>query len=188
MRGKWKRYLYLLTIVFGSIIYFSLAWCWNSENWNGSFSTSIYWFDLNYNWKTKFERVALKNDDINSIIDLFQEVWDWTEFKDSLLIAEKYSQWLWVNAFLEENLDTLRSQWLIPENIQKKQITLNKYWENLNAVLVEYDIDEWFIEEIPKLYFSQFFMPNDNNIVMMSFITENENSRLSASNMFKNIK
>lgn len=188
MKETWKKSLHLLLIVLGFITYISLAWCWNSGNWNSSFSTSIYWFDLNYNWKTKFERVALKNDDIDNIIDLFQEIWNWAEFKDSLLIAEKFSQWLWVNAFLEENLDTLRNQWLIPENVKKTQITLNKYWENLNAVLVEYEINEWFIEEIPKLYFSQFFMPNDNNIVMMSFITENESSHSNASNMFKNIK
>ena len=103
-------------------------------------------------------------------MDLYQEVWDNSEYRDSLLIAEKHAQWLWANAFAVDNLDTLENQWLSLSNIKKTQIRLEKYWEEINAVLVEYEITQWLINEIPVLYVSQLFVPNGETMVLMSFI------------------
>ena len=167
---------------------FSLIWCWNSWIWAGSLSVDVYGFKLNYNGKTQFERVQLKTDDLDEIIDLYQEMWDELKYKDSLLIAEKYAQWLWANAFLQDNLNTLENHWLILSNVKKTQIILERYWEKINAVLVEYEITEWLVDEIPLLYVSQLFVPNSENMILMSFITEEQSSRTNASNMFKNIK
>ena len=109
-------------------------------------------------------------------------------FLNWCLIAEKYAQWLWANAFAQDNLDMLVDQWLTIEGIQKTQVWLHKYWDKVNAVLVEYTITEWLIDELPLLYVSQLFIPKDNDIILMSFVTENKSSHLSAVNMFKNIK
>lgn len=176
---SWFLFLFLACVL--------LSWCWWDDNWSGGFSLNVYWFYLNYGWGNGLERVALKTDDLDDIIDLYQEPWDNSDFKDSLLIAEKYSE-LWVNAFSQSNLDNLKEQWLTLSNIKRTQIWLKKYWKDINAVLVEYDIDEWFINEIPVLFVSQLFIPNGNNIVLMSFVTENKSSRSGASNMFKNIR
>ena len=124
---------------------------------------------------------------MDEIIDLYQEVWnDW--YRDSLLIAEKYSYWLWANAFSQDNIDTLKNQWLTLSDIKKTQIWLEKDWKKINAVLVEYKITSWLVEDIPLLYVSQLFIPNNKNMLLMSFITENKSSRSSISDMFKNIK
>lgn len=146
------------------------------------------WFELEYNGEVKLERVALMKDDMDEIIDLYQEVWNESEYKDSLLVAEKYAQWLWANAFTQDNLDTLKNQWLSLTNIEKTQIWVEIEGEKTNAVLVEYEITEGFISDIPLLYVSQLFIPNDENMILMSFITEDQSSHLSASKMFKNIK
>ena len=157
--------------------------------WNNSFSIDIYWFQLKYNGSTKLEWVPLKTDDLDEIIGLYQEVWDNLKFKDSLLIAERYAQWLWANAFAQGNLDTLKEQGLVISNIKKTQIWIEKDWEKVNAVLIEYEITEWLINDIPLLYVCQLFLPKDNNdMILISFITENKSSHLNAVNMFKNIK
>lgn len=178
----------LIWIIFWIMACSLLVWCWDSWTWSESFSVNLYWYDLEYNGKINLERVALKNDDLDEIVDLYQEIWDNSEYKDSLLVAEKYAQWLWANAFAQDNLDTLENQWLTISNVKKTQIWLERYGEIINAVLVEYEITEWLINEIPPLYVSQIFIPDENNMVLMSFITEDQSSHLNASTMFKNIK
>lgn len=184
----WVRNLKLLWTVLWFFACLSLIWCWNSWVESDSFSMNILWFDLNYDGNVDFERVWLKNDDMDEILDLYQEVWDDVWFKDSLLIAKKYAQWLWTNAFAQRNLDTLNDQWLTLSEVEKTQIRINKNWEKINTTLVEYKITGWLIDEIPLLYVSQLFVPNDNNMILMSYITEDKYSHLSASRMFKNIK
>lgn len=177
----------LLTLIW-IICCFSLIWCWNSKAWNKNLSVNVYGFELNYNGKNELSKVPLKSDDLSEIIDLYQEVWDDLIYRDSLLIAEKNAQWLWANAFAQDNLDTLENYWLTLSNIKKTQIWLEQYGEKINAVLVEYEITDWLIKEVPLLYVSELFVSNNEDIVLMSFITEDSSSRLSASDMFKNIK
>ncbi len=167
---------------------FSLSWCWSSWTWSSDSSVNVYWFRLEHDKNINLEKVSLRTDDLDEIIDLYQEVWDNSEYRDSLLIAEKFAQWLWANAFAQDNLDMLQEQWLTLSNIQKTQISLNRYGEKINAVLVEYTITEWLISDLPMLYVSQLFIPKDNDIILMSFITEEKSSHLSALDMFKNIK
>ena len=144
-------------------------------------------FELEYAWNVKLSKVPLKTDDLGEIIDLYQEEWDDVWYRDSLLIAQKYSQ-LGVNAFAQENLDTLEDNNLTLSNINKKQILFEKDWKDVNAVLLEYEITEWFVEEIPKLYISQLFVPEWSMMLLMSFITENQSSRNNMSNVFKQIR
>lgn len=184
----WKKNLNLLLLTFVFLGCLSLSWCWGSWTWDNDFSITKYWFNLNYNWTVDLEKVQLKTDDLDEIIDLYQEAWDDLKYRDSLLIAEKFAQWLWANALAQDNLNTLEKQWLKISNIKKTQIWLKKYWESINTVLIEYEITEWLINDIPLLYVSQLFIPNDKNIILMSFITEDKYSRSSASNMFKNIR
>lgn len=167
---------------------FSLVWCWSSWTWNSDLSINVRGFELKYNGNVNLEKVQLKTDDLGEIIDLYQEVWNDSEYKDSLLIAEKFAQWLWTNAFAQDNLDTLENQWLELSNIKKDQIWFKKNGEKINAVLVEYEITKWLINEIPLLYISQLFVPDGENMILVSFITEDQRSRLSASNMFRDIK
>ena len=185
---NWKGNLKLLWVMFVVFVWFSLTWCKDSWIWGDDFTLSIYWFDLEYNGNIRLEKVQLKTDDLDEIVDLYQEIWDSVEYRDSLLIAKKYAQWLWANAFVHDNLDILEEKWLVISDIRKTQVRLKKYWENVNAVLVEYKITEWLIDNIPQLYVSQLFIPKDYDMILMSFITENKSSYLSASNMFKNIK
>ena len=165
----------------------TLIWC-KSGNWQYRSEIHISSFDLIYNWNIKLENVPVKVDDREEIIGLYQEVWDNVEYRDSLLVAQKYSRWMWINAFVEDNLDILYAQWLLLSDIQKTQIWFEKIWEKMNAVLVEYKITEWFIEEIPILYVSELFVPDWENVILLSFISENQSSSVAASNMFKNIK
>ena len=183
------NYLKILCVVLLIFVSFLLIWCWDSSGGNDTSSINVRWFELNYNGNTKFEKVRLKTDDLDEIDYLFQEVWnDDSEFKDSLLIASKYGQWLWANAFAQDNLDTLKDHWLTISKIKKTQVWIEKPWEKINAVLVEYQITQWLVNEIPLLYVSQLFIPKDNDMILMSFITEDHSSQSSASNMFKNIK
>lgn len=149
---------------------------------------NVLWFEIEKNIKVDLEKVQLKSDDAEDIIDLFQEVWNDVSFRDSLLIAERYAQWLWTNAFAQDNIDILEEHWLELSNMNKTQIRLQKGDEEMNLVLVEYEITNWLIPEIPVLYVSQLFIPYDNDIIMMSFITEDSSSRSSVSSMFKDIK
>lgn len=186
MIGIWRKFYTLVYILSCIFVSFLLVWCW--ESWTSGDSLNIYWFELVYNSNTKFERLWLKTDDLDEITDLYQEVWNNTEYRDSLLVAKKYAQWLWVNAFAQDNLDTLEKQWLTLSDVKKTQIWLNNHWEKINAVLVEYEIVEWLIDELPLLYVSQLFIPKDNEMVLMSYITESKSSHSNALNMFKNIK
>lgn len=188
MINIWRKNQKPLWVILCLSIGFLLSWCWGGWTSNSDFSVNVYWFDLNYNGNVKLERVWLKTDDLDEIVDLFQEAWNNSEYKDSLLIAEKYAQWLWVNAFAQDNLDTLEKQWLTLSDVKKTQIWLNNHWENINAVLVEYEIVEWLVDEFPLLYVSQLFIPKDNEMVLMSYITESKSSHSNALNMFKNIK
>ena len=178
----------ILCVSLGVLVMFIAIWCGGNKESSGIWlSIGLSWFTLEYNGNVKLTKVPLKTDDLDEIVDLYQEVWNvW--YRDSLLIAEKYSNWLWVNAFSQDNLDTLKNQWLTLSDIKKTQIWLEKSWEKINAVLVEYKIVGWLVEEIPMLYISQLFIPNGRNIMLLSFITENKSSRSNVSNMFKNIK
>lgn len=186
MNKLWIKKIWLC-LLFSLLLCFLLAWC--GDNWNrkSNFSIDVSGFELNYGWNVKLSKVALKTDDLDDIIDLYQEEWDDVWYKDSLLIAQKYSQ-LGVNAFVQENLDAFEEYDLVLSNINKKQILFEKDWEDVNAVLLEYEIIEWFVEEIPKLYVSQFFIPDWKIIVLMSYITEDPSSRNSMSNAFKMMK
>lgn len=166
---------------------FALAWCGGSWDSGKKFTVNIAWYSLIYNWDVELWKVALMTDDLSEIIDLYQEVWDNIWYRDSLLIAEKYDQWLWINTFAQDNLDTLEEQWLTLADIKKTQIKLKKESENVNAVLVEYKITGWLINELPLLYVSQLFVPDNHNVELMSFITEDSLSHSSAVKMFKNI-
>lgn len=184
----WKSNIKLFWILFVIFACFSLVWCWDSWTWSDGFYINENWFDLYYDWNVELEKVRLKTDDLDEITDLFQEIWDDLDYRDSLLIATKYNQWLWANAFAQDNLDTLVKQWLTLSNINKTQIWFKKAWEDINAVLVEYEITKWLIADIPLLYVSQLFVPKDYDMVLMSYITEDKQSHLNASKMFKNIK
>lgn len=180
-----SKNLKLLFICICSLLPLILIWCGSENNNTNQFTIDISWHELTYNWNQNFERVALKTDDLDEITDLYQEIWDNVWYRDSLLIAEKYNQWLWVNAFAQNNLDTLYERWLTISNLEKIQIWLNN---NENAVLVNYEITEWFISEVPVLYVSQLFIPDGNNIKLVSFISEDSSSRWHAINMFKKIQ
>lgn len=180
----WK----ILALLSIASICFVLVWCGSDWEGESKYITNVAWYSLMYNWNVNLWKVALKTDDLNEIIDLYQEAWDEVWYRDSLLIAEKYAQWLWANAFAQDNLEILTDKWLILSDIQRTQVRLKKYWEDINAVLVEYKITGWLVNDIPLLYVSQLFIPKDYNMLLMSFITENKSSYLSASDMFKNIK
>lgn len=164
-----------------------LVWCWNTLNKNQT-EINVWDFSLTYNGNINLEKINVKDDDLSEIVWLYEEAWDNLDYKDSLLVAEKYSQWFGVVAFVQNNLDTLEEQWLTLKNVKKTKVSLDSLWKNEGAILLEYEITEWFIPEIPLLYLSQLFIPVDNNIIFMSFMSENINARNSASNMFKNIK
>jgi len=143
---------------------------------------------LEYRWNIEFENLWLKDDDREEIIGLYQEVWDNIVYRDSLLIAEKYREWMWINAFVQDNLNILEDQWLTLSNVKKTQIWIINGQELKNAVLLEYEITQWFIEEIPVLYMAQLFIPDGEGVILVSFSSEELSSRNAASNMFKNIK
>lgn len=182
----WKK-LKLSITLFISFVCLALIWCGSGENYENQFTVNVAWYDLVYNWNVELWKVALMADDSNEIVDLYQEVWDDVWYRDSLLIAWKSAQWLWVNAFAQDNLDTLESQWLTISDIKKTQIKLENNSENIDAVLVDYKVTEWLAEEIPLLYVSQLFVQDGYNIKLISFVTEDTSSHSSAVRMLKNI-
>ena len=183
--NQWKISLKKFGIIISLLISFFLVGCKEIVDTNNIIEAGEYL--LEYWNKIKLEKISLWTDDVEEITQLYQEVWETSKYKDSLLIAEKYAKWLWMNAFAQENLDTLEIQWLKLDNIKKTQITLIKNRKKLNAVLVEYKIVEWLIPEVPNLYVSELFAPSDSNVILFSFITENQSVHKAAGNMFKNI-
>lgn len=186
MKKFWlnRRWLCLL---FGILACFLLGWCGGWDNKN-KFAVNVWNFELDYVWDVKLSKVALKTDDLDEIVDLYQEEWDDTLYKDSLLIAKRYSQWLGIGAFVQENLDSLEENGLTLSNINKKWVQIDKDGENINLVLVEYEISDWLIEELPLLFLSQLFIPDWNEVWLVSFISDNLSSRKSMSNSFKKIR
>ncbi len=176
-----------LVFLFCIIVSFLLVWCQVGNGSWGEVLISVKWYELKYSWNIGFQNVPLKVDDSEDIIALYQEEWNDLAYRDSLLIAEEYVNWVWANVFIKDNLEILEKQWLVLSNINKKQIWFKKGWENVSAVLLEYEIMEWLIPEIPLLYVSQLFIPGDDNMLMLSYITENSSSRNSVSTVFINI-
>ena len=176
-----------LVFLFCIIVSFLLVWCQVGNGSWGEVLISVKWYEFKYSWNIGFQNVALKVDDSEDIIALYKEEWNDLAYRDSLLIAEEYVNWVWANVFIKDNLEILEKQWLVLSNVNKKQIWFKKGWENVSAVLLEYEITEWLIPEIPLLYVSQLFIPGEDNMLMLSYITENSSSRKSVSNMFKNI-
>lgn len=171
------------------LLCFLLIWCAeNSNTISNQIDLSVLGFSAKYSGKVKLEKVYLNDSDLSEILSLYQETWNNSDYKDSLLIAEKYDQWLWVNTFVQQNLDTLEIQWLSLDKVKKNQIIINKNWKDINAVLVEYEITKWFISTVPKLYMSQLFIPGDNSIILFSYMTESSSARWYASTMFRKIK
>lgn len=166
-----------------------VVWCGKvSPINNDEFELFVSDFSIKYGGKVELEKVYLNDSDLSDILELYQETWDNISYRDSLLVAEKYDQWLWVNAFVQQNLDSLEVQGLSLNNIKKTQIWINKNWEKINSVLVEYEITKWFISSVPLLYMSQLFISRNNGIILFSYMTENSSARSYASDMFKNIK
>lgn len=178
--------IWILNLLFLS---FCLVWCGSTSSgvWGG-ISLVVSDFSVNYDWKVRLEKVYLNSTDSEDILELYQETWSNVGYVDSLLVAEKYDQWLWVNSFVKQNLDSLEIQWLSLENIDKTQILINKKWKQVNGVLVEYEISKWFISKVPVLYMSQLFIPNNDSIILFSYMSESSSARSYASNMFKNVK
>ena len=187
-RKIWNVSLKSLWILLSFAVCFLLVWCKSDDYSSNEMNIKVGDFSLKYAGNVKLEKIWINADDLSEVIDLYQEVWDNVGYRDSLLIAEKYSQWLWINTFVQDNLEILEIQGLTLANINKKQIWIKKDGENNNAVLLEYEIIEWFVPEIPLLYVSQLFVPNWENIVLMSFLSENKSSRNVVSKMFKDIK
>ena len=190
MNKYWSlaRFLFISLCV---IVAFVVEWCGGSgsnKNTKNQLVINVAGYILEYNGNVKLWKVPLKTDDLSEIIDLYQEDWDDVWYRDSLLIAEKYSQWLWMNVFSRENLDELEQQWLTLSDIDRIQIPLKKKSENMNAVLLDYKITDWFISEVPLLYVSQLFIPDGYNVKLVSFITENSSSHSYAVDMLKSIK
>lgn len=187
MKKIWmnRKWLYLL---FSILACFLVVWCGSNLNSWDELVVNAWEFELHYGWNINLSKVPLKSDDLSEIVDLYQEDWDDVWYRDSLLVAQRYSQWLWINAFVQENLDVLEDNGLTLSNVNKKQILFEKDWKDVNAVLVEYGIIEWFVEEIPTLYISQLFIPDWSYVWLISFITESQSSRNSMSNAFKQIK
>lgn len=184
-----KNNLKLKFITFISLSFFVavlLTWCWSDSN-IGNFSLEISGFDLQYNWNIELKKMYLKDDDLDEIIDLYEEVWENLEYKDSLLVAVKYSQWLWINAFAQDNLDILEDRWLLLSKISKTQVKIERDDAVYNSVLVEYEISGWLIENVPLVYVSQLFIPEWSNVLLISYITESESARDNMSNALKKI-
>jgi len=176
-----------LSFLFCISVSFLIVWCQKiTDTWDDIF-ISVKWYNLKYAWGLMFQNVPLKVDDNEDIIALYQEVWEDLVYRDSLLVAEEYANWVWANVFIKDNIKILERQWLMLSNINKKQIWFRKGWENVSAVLLEYEIAWWLISEFPLLYVSQLFVPEENSMLMLSYITENLSSRKSVSDMFKNI-
>ena len=168
---------------------FLLIWCWNNNSsYDKQSSINVAWYFLSYNWNVNLESLSIKKDDPEDILAIYQEVWDNLTYRDSLLIAEAYSQWIWINAFAQSNLDTLINNWLTITDIKKTQIWIKKNWKKENAVLLEYKITDWLISSIPVLYVNQLFIPDTNSVILMSYISDEAWASKSASEMFKNIK
>ena len=183
--SKLKTTYYILFIV--SWLTVLLAWCgwsWSSKN----LTIEVSDFTIEYDWNIELKKVYLNNDDLDEIIDLYEEVWENLKYKDSLLIAEKYSHWLWINAFIQQNLDVLEDYDLTINNLRKTQIQFKNDNKKYSSVLVEYEISEWFIPEVPLLYISQLFIAKWDNILLVSFTTEDSSSRNNMSNSLKKIK
>lgn len=184
---RFDRNLKLLSIL-SILTCFLLTWCWNNSLYNNESSINVAWYYLSYNWNINLESLPVKKDDSEDILAIYQEVWNNLTYRDSLLVAETYSQWLWINAFAQNNLDTLINNWLTITDVKKTQIWIKKDWKKENAVLLEYKITEWFISSIPTLYVSQLFVPNTNSVILMSFMSDSAWASKSATDMFKSIK
>ncbi len=170
------------------LICFSLLWCGKSIGGSDEIELSVSDFSIVYDGKVNLEKMYLNDSDSEEILELYQETWSSIDYKDSLLIAEKYDLWLWVNTFVQQNLDTLEIQWLTLDNINKKQLIINKKWNDINCVLVEYEITEWFVSSVPILYMSQLFIPRKDSIILFSYMTESSSARWYASNVFINVE
>lgn len=164
-----------------------LSWCWWNWQWE-TLTININDFVFEYSWNIKLKKIPLKDDDSYEIIDLYEEVWEDLKYKDSLLIAQRYSQWLWINWFVQDNMDILESYNLIIKNVNKTQIQIDKNGEKLDSVLVEYEISEWFVPEIPLLYISQLFILDWDNVLLFSFTSDDQSIRNQISKCFKEVK
>lgn len=184
MKKIWNKKI--LCVMITSLSCFLLFWCWKSNTNN--ISINEWWIELQYRWNIQLEKINLNDDDLDEIIWLYQETGDSKWYIDSLLIAEKYAKWVWINTFAQENLDTLTNQWLTLSSIKKSQIWIKMNDWKVNSVLVEYEITSGFVENIPLIYLSQLFVPKWENVLLYSYITEDKSARDKASSMFKNIK
>lgn len=178
------RLLFLLTIIWC----FLLSWCWNNKNSSSQTTINTAWYYLTYNWNVKLEWLQIKQDDSEDMLAIYQEAWSNPSYRDSLLIAERYSQWLWINSFAQNNLDALIDNWLTLSDVKKTQISIKRNGKKENGVLIEYKITKWLVTNIPTLYASQLFIQNENSVILMSYISDEASASKSASDMFKNIK
>ena len=174
-------------LIFCILACFFLVWCggWGNKN---ELVLNVWNFELEYAWNVKLSKVALKTDDLDEIVDLYQEEWDVVVYRDSLLIAKRYSQWLGIGAFVQGNLDSLEENGLTLSNINKKWVQIDKDDKKIDSVLVEYQISEWLIDELPVLFLCQLFIPDWNEVWLLSFISDDLSTHESMLSTFKHIK
>lgn len=184
-----KKGTRLLLVIFYIITWFFLVWCGNDViSYENQIDINVWDFMITYKWNVKLSKVPLKVDDLDDIVDLYQEDWDKTWYKDSLLVAEKYFQWFWINAFVQDNLKALETNWLTLDNVQKKPIWLGNGDDDNIAVLVSYQIVDGLISEIPSLYVSQLFIPELHSVKLVSYITEDLSAHDYIKNSLENIR
>ena len=161
------------------------SWCGSDFNNKNQLNIDVWNFVLSYGWNVELTKVYLKNDDLSEIIDLYQEDWDNVWYRDSLLIAERYFKWSWIDEFAVDNLTLLTNNWLTLNNIKKTNILTNN--SDTDAILMEYQIVWGLVPDLPLLYVAQLFVPDNHTIRLVSYITEDSSMHKNIINIFKNI-
>ena len=175
-----KKYLFYLLLML-----LLLAGCGTSSTTS---VLSLGGYSFQYPGSVQLQESSFSAQDVEDVIAIYEESWDTTTYKDSLIVTEKYNQGKGVIVFSKEAIDTLEVQGLTLEDKREERFVMNCKGEQKSVSLISYCISAGFVSQVPRLYMTQMFVESwEHTLVIFSHSTESKTEQQQIRQTFKTL-
>jgi len=142
-----------------------------------------------YQGDIQLQESSFSAPDVEDIIAIYEESWDTTTYKDSLIVTEKYNQGKGVIVFSKEAIDTLETQGLTLEDKKDERFVITCKGAKKSVSLKSYCVSAGFVSKVPRMYMTQMFVEDgDHTLKIFSHSTESKDEQKRVFQAFKTLK
>lgn len=161
---------------------FILFWCWGKEKFEIKFD-KFYWYfftQKQFEEGKSYDNWLLNKILSKDIVKIYKET-NITWYSDSIIIMKKETS-KDLNDFVQENIQTSQLKEHKEENKKTKHI--NCRWEKIEMIIIDSELDQ----SLNNTFFSQWIFKKNWTIYILSYSSQNKNSRNQFSSDITNIK